>query len=144
MSNFCLLQSLHSTPCVSCEKFYLEEELIFCIMPGIASAHVLQHESSTRVYLLQNFGELLLHNRECPGFVLLWLGVVLHFCIMECDYWEVLTSQLSSLARNVCSYKIVWLLECHQFCWRRVKANRLARRTILCDKVSIHIGCARS
>lgn len=50
--NFYLLQSLPSTPCVSCRKFYLGEERIFCIVPGIAAARILRHESSTRVFLL--------------------------------------------------------------------------------------------
>lgn len=40
--------------------------------------------------------EVLLHNRGWSGLVRLWLGVLLHFAITECDYWEQLTSQLSS------------------------------------------------
>lgn len=31
------------------------------------------------------------------------------------------------------------VLECHQFRQRRVRANRLARETILSDNVSIHV-----
>lgn len=40
--------------------------------------------------------EVLLHNREWSGLVLLWLGGFLHFAIPECGYWEELTKQLSS------------------------------------------------